>query len=159
MVLFVLLFFNQNRVFSQRTHLKNLQIEGEKRVSYAWSKNCIYVRVKILPVKLSVLQIGHLIHAVSKSCAPSLESTSSLILVFLASSYWLGLKQNSGPNFLSLVQQPVARRLWNFFEPFLSSWTRSFTVRISELGCLIISSDVFHLFTNRVTHVYWQNLF
>ena len=80
-VLLVLLFVNQSRVFSQRTHFKITKIRKGKRSISDWLEDCILVQVRILPLKLRILPIGHLIPACNMSCAPPLERTSSRISI------------------------------------------------------------------------------
>ena len=59
-VLLVLHFVKQNIVFSRWTYLKILKKWTRKGNICAWSEDCILVQVRILPVKLNILQIGHL---------------------------------------------------------------------------------------------------
>ena len=62
-VLIVLHFVNQNRVLSPGIHVTIDERWNGKWSFYPWSKDCIFVQVKVLPVALNVHHNGDLISA------------------------------------------------------------------------------------------------
>ena len=60
-VLLVLLFLNENCVFSPWTYLKTVKNWRGKRSIYALAEDCILVQVRIVPMRIDTLQIGQMI--------------------------------------------------------------------------------------------------
>ena len=91
-VLFVFFFVEQNGVFlwTSHSHLQVVKRCRWKRSTNARSENSVYIQLIIFPVEFNVVQTADTWYPlVSKpSCAPTIESTSSLISCVPC---WLGV--------------------------------------------------------------------
>ena len=134
-ILLVILFINQNWVFSHSNHLKIVKSWRGTGSIYAWSDDCIQVQFRIFPLKTDILQIGHLIPAcVHILCA----YTRKYFIRHLHGPLWLAaigtctkwLFKNS----CLWDNNKLQAARGTSWELIAFSGTRSFTVKTTEPG-------------------------
>ena len=132
-VLFVFLIVNQSRVFSPLASLINVESWRGKESVFAWWKHCIHLQVRILPVKLNVVQFRHVLPAcVNLLCADTWEYFVSLLHISLMFGSFLNPRWMIVQNVFTRQQFPSWQKItYGLVAYFLTS---SFTVTKTEEG-------------------------
>ena len=130
-VLFVFLFVEQIDVFCWTSHLQVVKGCWREGSINARSKNSVYIQLIIFSVEFNIIQITR--HLSKPSCAPTLESTSSLISCVLC---WLGVTGTRArwlfKNCCLWDNNKVQAARGISWELIVLPWTRFFTARLIE---------------------------
>ena len=124
-------------VFCWNSHLQVFKRCRWKEIINARSKTSVYIQLIIFPVEFNIVQISrHMIPACAKPfSAPTLGSNSSLISCVPC---WLGVTGTRArwlfENCCLWDSNKLQAARGNSFELIIFSWTRSFTVRVTESG-------------------------
>ena len=154
-VLLVLFLVEQNGVACWTSFLQNVKCCWWKAGINARFKDSVYIQLVIFPVVVKIVQIRHLkpvgVHVLCTYISEHFVSyLRSLILVglFPTRARWLPL---SSCLWNSNKLQAATRVLWEFVK---FSWTRSFTVKLTESGSKSTDHSIPSLEIDKVMSLY-----